>query len=147
MFEYGPYELFNRDHRGWLVSRFWRQEPLYRTDVERVLKNDPDIMSDPIANAIVEAYGNGKLYRPRGRKKFSLGATMNLMLIDMELRELADRIRWLRNMRPAGARKKRSEYSPRDKAANLMAKKYGFGSRHVLLNRITTQRKRYPLFL
>jgi hypothetical protein len=134
------WELFNRDHRGWLVSRFWRGKHVLKGDIERVLENDPDALLEPIAVALLEAQQNGTLARKRGRNKFSLAEMTRLVFIDIQLRELADRIRLFRNKRPAGARRIRG-------AANEMAKRYGFSSRHVLLNRLSTQRKRFPLFL
>ena len=147
MQNYTMWELFNRDHRGWLVSRFWRGKHVLKGDIERVLENDPDALLEPIAVALLEAQQNGTLARKRGRNKFSLAEMTRLVFIDIQLRDLADRIRWFRNKRPAGARRIRGEYSPRDLAANEMAKRYGFSSRHVLLNRLSTQRKRFPLFL
>jgi hypothetical protein len=147
MQNYTIWEWFNRDHRGWLVSRFWRGKHVLKRDIKRVLENDPDALSEPIVVALLEALQNGTLARKRGRSKFSLAEMTRLIFIEIELRDLADRIRWFRNKRPAGARKVRGEYSPRDLAANEMAKRFGYSSRHVLLNRISAQRKRYPLFL
>jgi len=146
MFEYGPYELFNRDHRGWLVSRFWRQKPVLKHDIARVLENDPDAMSEPIVVELVNAKKNGTLFRKRGRNPYNFGQMANVLLAQGDIKLLAAEIRHERSKRPAGAKKERGELSPTHQAAEQVARAYNMGSGASLLRRISFQRKNCPYF-
>lgn len=146
MYEYGLFELFNRNHRGWLVSRFWQQQPVLKRDINRVLANDPDALSDPIVAAIVDASKKGTLFRKRGRNSYNFGQMANVMLAQEDVVLLAAEIKLERSKRPAGSKKHRSELSPTDIAAEQIARKYNMGSGYSLLNRIALQRKHFPYF-
>lgn len=146
MQKYGPYEHFNRDHRGWLVSRFWRGKHVLKRDIERVLKNDPDAGSDPVVAALLEAQANGTLARKRGRNSYTYGKMANVMLAQEDLRRLAKRFDRERARRPAGEKKRRCELSATGHSAELVARKYKMGSGESLLRRISLQRKNFPYF-
>ncbi len=146
MQQYGLFELFNRDHRGWLVSRFWRQEPVLRCDIDRALKNDPDALSEPIVAAIIDAQQQGTLARKRGRNPCSFGQMANIMLAQQSVQRIAKWIRRKRSRRLSGEKKKRGELSPTAEAAELVARKYKMDSGTSLLNRISFQRKHCPYF-
>lgn len=146
MSQYGPYEYFNRDHRGWLVSRFWRGKHVLKRDINRVLENDPDALSEPIVAALVDAQEQGKLARKRGRNSYSFGQMANVMLAQQSVRRISKWIKRKRSKRPVGQKKIRGEMSPTKLAAELVARKRKMGSGETLLNQISFQRKYYPYF-
>jgi hypothetical protein len=146
MQNYTIWEWFNRDHRGWLVSRFWRAKHVLKRDIKRVLENDPDALSEPIVVALLEAQQNGTLARKRGRNSYNFGKMAYVMLAQEDMRRLAKRLTRERARRPSGEKKHRGELSPTSHAAERVARKYNMGSGESFLRRISLQRKLHPYF-
>ena len=134
----GPHQMFIPIHLPWLYRRREQGLDVTAADLDSIEQHQPDAANDPLFAHCRALAAAGKLHRRRGRKPMTRGGRGMLWAAFFAIEEQKARI-WAER-RTGGRVRMRGEESPVHEAAELVARRFRFGSGRSLLNRVSRER-------
>jgi len=138
MSEDSPFFLFDPDSRGSLYFKLGKGHPIVNADIDRVLDNDAEASNDPRMLPILIASHKGLIKNKRGRPihKDSFKYKGRILWLTDEVEARAAEIREERQ--GMTAIEKRALLTPKEQAAEDVARKYKMGAGLTLINAISS---------
>jgi hypothetical protein len=138
------YYLWDVKFLPWLYRHHQAGDHISIDDLHRILRAEPDAISDPLMQDYLRRSVRGELRPRRGRRKLGRARQLCLIVADLEISERAEEIRRLRRFRKTP--RCRSDLSPLMQAAEEVAADWGYslGCGRSVLNQISAHRNSRP---
>lgn len=136
------FDAYDPDHLEWLQIRHRFGKDVDATDLARLIRANPDTVTDPLLRDYVCCALEGQLRKKRGRPAVSFEHEVRLLQAGFRVERLAARIRQMRKGRASNSVRSSADFSPMEIAAEHVARRLKLGAGTTLLKDISRQKSR-----